>query len=295
MCGLNLCTFIQNTDLDRLTWRRKLLPDETLEMRRAPASSAVTRDQFLMRRQGKTRLVCGARYWSVISIADAAFCRRQFRQTQGSPVSAEWLKWNSCLWEILKRALLFSSAHVAYIYIYLYIFFLAKVCIKLICTTLPCYVNKHTPGRVSMFFFQILLKVHPKTSPSGQMLLISALCGLFMWKEAGHMWVKGLSAFWGCFFFLWSGCFVLKPDGKPQVFNLWWGNHLWAIRQVTDPPCHRARCPSPKVWLICGSAHLAAIRWVTAQRSLSGPVFLHPPKQMATNSLNGYFYYNSSS
>lgn len=55
---------------------------------------------------GKTRLVCGALCRSVISIADAGFCRRQFQQTQGSPVSCAWLKCNSGAWEIHKSKIM---------------------------------------------------------------------------------------------------------------------------------------------------------------------------------------------
>lgn len=99
-----------------VTWRC-----EALAMQRATECSVVTGDQFWTWWQG--RRVCRARYWSVISIADASFCRRPLQQTQGSSISAEWLNWNSCAWEILKRALLFSKEQS----------FWVQVCIEAVC------------------------------------------------------------------------------------------------------------------------------------------------------------------
>lgn len=89
------CRFVQTGQ-----WRLSI--DVTMQ----PISDAVSYGADVIGEQffcltGKTSLVYGALCWSVISIADAGFCRRHFQQTQGSPsVSSAWLKWNSCAWEI---------------------------------------------------------------------------------------------------------------------------------------------------------------------------------------------------
>lgn len=146
MCCRNPPTFTQNTDLGHMMveapYRQQC---EALEMQRATERSVVTGDQFLTWWQG--RLVCGARYWSVISIADASFCRRPLQQTQGSSISAEWLNWNSCAWEILKRALLFST----------------------VCTMLLYIPNKHTAWYGDIYYFIL------RSKKNRQMLLISPL------------------------------------------------------------------------------------------------------------------------
>lgn len=114
--SLNPRAFILNTDLVQAAGQWRLFSDVATQYISDAASYGVLgcywRPIFSM--TGKTRLVCGALCRSVISIADAGFCRRQFQQTQGSPVSTAWLKCNSCAWEILKRALLCSNTQRAY-------------------------------------------------------------------------------------------------------------------------------------------------------------------------------------
>lgn len=88
--SLNLRALILNTDLAEVTGQWRLSPDVATQHISNAASCGVlgcySRPIFSL--TGKTRLVCGALCWSVISIADAGFCRRQFQQTQGSPVSS---------------------------------------------------------------------------------------------------------------------------------------------------------------------------------------------------------------
>lgn len=79
--------FILNTDLTQAAGQWSLFLDVATQCIRDAASYGVLgcywRPIFSV--AGRPSPVCGALSWSVISIADAGFCRRQFQQTQGPP------------------------------------------------------------------------------------------------------------------------------------------------------------------------------------------------------------------
>ena len=106
--SLYLHDLILHTDLAKVMGQWRLSPDVAPQHISNAASYGVLGCYWrrIFRLTGKTRLVCGALCCSVISIADAGFCRRQFQQTQGSPVSSAWLKCNSGAWEIHKSRIM---------------------------------------------------------------------------------------------------------------------------------------------------------------------------------------------
>lgn len=137
MLPLNPRAFILNTDLAQAAGQWRLFSDVAMQYISDAASYGVLgcywRPIFSM--TGKTRLVCGALCWSVISIADAGFCRRQFQQTQGSPVSTAWLKCNSCAWEILESIIMLQHSKSL---------FFAQVCCNTSCTgSCALFINTH--------------------------------------------------------------------------------------------------------------------------------------------------------
>lgn len=139
--SFNQRALILNTDLAQVPGQWRLSPDAAPQHISDAASYGVLGCYWrrIFSLTGKTRLVCGALCWSVISIADAGFCRRQFQQTQGSPRSDAWLKCNSGAWEIHRSRIMLRHSKSL---------FFAQVCCTSSCTrslALPL-AHKYTQG-----------------------------------------------------------------------------------------------------------------------------------------------------